>query len=76
MAADRAALEQVADRLLAARFPVLLAEYTGRAPNGSRPGEARPRPSGGGLRHQRRLEFPNRHPLNVSMDRSVFATPT
>src|ERR1700704_899079 len=34
MAADRAALEQVADRLLAARFPVLLAEYTGRAPNG------------------------------------------
>src|SRR5260221_988489 len=33
MAADRAALEQVADKLLAARLPVLLAEYTRRAPH-------------------------------------------
>ncbi len=74
MAADRAALEQVADRLLAARFPVLLAEYTGRAPNGFADLVKLAETVGAAVYDTNgRLNFPNRHPLNVSMDRSVFA---
>jgi len=73
MAADRAALEQVADRLLAARFPVLLAEYTGRAPNGFADLVKLAETVGAAVYDTNgRLNFPNRHPLNVSMDRSVF----
>src|SRR3974377_331419 len=73
-AADRAALAQVADRLLAARFPVLLAEYTGRAPNGFFDLVALAETVGAAVYDTNgRLNFPNRHPLNLSMDRSAFA---
>jgi thiamine pyrophosphate-dependent acetolactate synthase large subunit-like protein len=73
MAADAAALDQVADKLLAARFPVLLAEYTGRAPNGFADLVALAETVGAAVYDTNgRLNFPNRHPLNVSMDRSVF----
>src|SRR5262249_61884812 len=34
MAADAEALEQVAERLLTAKYPSLLAEYVGRSPSG------------------------------------------
>jgi acetolactate synthase-1/2/3 large subunit len=73
MAPDHAALGRVADRLLAARFPVLLAEYTGRAPNGFHDLVALAETVGAAVYDTNgRLNFPNRHPLNVSMDRSVF----
>jgi acetolactate synthase-1/2/3 large subunit len=73
MAADRAALERVADKLLAARFPVLLAEYTGRAPNGFHDLVALAETCGAAVYDTNgRLNFPNRHPLAMSMDRSVF----
>jgi acetolactate synthase-1/2/3 large subunit len=73
MGADRAALEKVADRLLAARFPVLLAEYTGRSPNGFADLVRLAETVGAAVYDTNgRLNFPNRHPLNVSMDRSVF----
>ena len=73
MAADRAALEKVADKLLAARFPVLLAEYTGRAPNGFFDLIALAETVGAAVYDTNgRLNFPNRHPLNLSMDRSTF----
>jgi acetolactate synthase-1/2/3 large subunit len=73
MAADRAALAQVADRLLAARFPILLAEYTGRSPDGFANLVALAETVGAAVYDiNGRLNFPNRHPLNVSMDKSVF----
>jgi acetolactate synthase-1/2/3 large subunit len=73
MAADRGALAQVADKLLAARFPVLLAEYTGRAPNGFHDLVALAETCGAAVYDTNgRLNFPNRHPLAMSMDRSVF----
>jgi acetolactate synthase-1/2/3 large subunit len=72
-AADRAALEKVADKLLAARFPVLLAEYTGRAPNGFNDLVALAETVGAAVYDTNgRLNFPNRHPLNLSMDRATF----
>jgi len=73
MAAERAALEKVADRLLAARFPILLAEYTGRAPNGFHDLVSLAETVGAAVYDTNgRLNFPNRHPLNLSMDRNVF----
>src|SRR5499427_1078500 len=73
MAADRAALAKVADKLLAARFPVLLAEYTGRSPNGFHDLVALAETCGAAVYDTNgRLNFPNRHPLAMSMDRSVF----
>src|SRR5262249_54453496 len=73
MAADHSALRQVADRLLAARFPILLAEYTGRTANGFNDLIALADTVGAAVYDTNgRLNFPNRHPLNVSMDRSVF----
>src|ERR1700759_5445735 len=73
MAADHAALGQVADRLLAARFPILLVEYTGRTANGFHDLIALAETVGAAVYDTNgRLNFPNRHPLNVSMDRSVF----
>src|SRR6201987_366568 len=74
MAAGRAALEKVPHKLLAARFPVLLAEYTGRAPNGFADLVALAETVGAAVYDTNgRLNFPNRHPLNLSMDRSAFA---
>ena len=74
MAADPAALAKVADKLVAARFPVLLAEYTGRAPNGFHDLVALAETVGATVYYTNgRLNYPNRHPLNLSMDRSAFA---
>jgi acetolactate synthase-1/2/3 large subunit len=73
MAADPAALAAVAERLLAASYPVLMAEYVARG--------------GGGFGHlvalaetigaavfdvHARLNFPNRHPLNLSCHKEMF----
>jgi thiamine pyrophosphate-dependent acetolactate synthase large subunit-like protein len=73
MAADPAALAKVSDRLLAAKFPVLLAEYVGRTPNGFYDLVALAETVGAAVYDVNgRLNFPNRHPLAMSMDKNVF----
>ena len=73
MAADPSALARIADRLLAARFPVLLAEYVGRTPHGFDNLVALAETVGAAVYDVNgRLNFPNRHKLNLSMDKSVF----
>jgi len=73
MAADPAALGKIADRLLSAKFPVLLAEYTGRHPEGFDNLVALAEATGAAVYDvNARLNFPNRHKLNMSMDKEVF----
>jgi acetolactate synthase-1/2/3 large subunit len=73
MAADAAAIAKIADRLLAAKFPVLLAEYVGRQPQGFHHLVALAERVGAAVYDVNgRLNFPNRHSLNLSMDKSVF----
>ena len=73
MAADPAALATVADRLLAAKFPVLLAEYVGRTAHGFDNLVALAETVGAAVYDVNgRLNFPNRHKLNLSMEKSVF----
>ena len=73
MAADPAALAKVADRLLAAQFPVLLAEYVGRQAQGFYDLVALAETVGAAVYDiNGRLNFPNRHKLNLSMDKAVF----
>ncbi len=73
MAADPAALEQVARMLVAAEHPVILTEYAGRHANGFddlvRLAETAGIPV---YDVNGRLNFPSRHPLNLSMDPAVF----
>src|SRR5262249_12951189 len=73
MAADATALRKIADRLLAAKFPVLLAEYVGRHPQGFHHLVALAETVGAAVYDVNgRLNFPNRHPLNLSMDKRTF----
>ncbi|HVY56633.1 MAG TPA: thiamine pyrophosphate-binding protein [Xanthobacteraceae bacterium] len=73
MAADPGALAKIADRLLAAKFPILMAEYVGRSPDGFANLVALAETIGAGVYDvNARLNFPNRHPLNLSMDKRVF----
>jgi|SRR5690348_692361 len=73
MAADPRALDKIADRLLAARFPVLMAEYTGRHAESFANLVALAETIGAAVYDiNARLNFPNRHALNLSMDKNVF----
>jgi acetolactate synthase I/II/III large subunit len=73
MAADNAALAEVADRLLAAKFPVLMAEYVARSPDGFGNLVALAETVGAAVFDvHARLNFPNRHPLNLSCEKEVF----
>jgi acetolactate synthase I/II/III large subunit len=73
MAADPGAIIKIADRLLAAKFPVLLAEYVGRHAEGFDHLVALAEAVGAAVYDVNgRLNFPNRHKLNLSMDKSVF----
>jgi acetolactate synthase-1/2/3 large subunit len=73
MAADAGAIAKIADRLMAAKSPVLLAEYVGRQPQGFHHLVALAETVGAAVYDiNGRLNFPNRHPLNLSMDKSVF----
>lgn len=73
MAADPAALARVADKLVKARFPVLLAEYTGRNHQSFHDLVALAETVGAAVFDVNgRLNFPNRHPLNLSMNKQVF----
>ena len=73
MAADAEALEQVAERLLAAKYPVLLAEYVGRSPSGFDNLVALAETVGAAVFDvHARLNFPNRHFLNLSCHKEIF----
>jgi len=73
MAADPAAITKIADKLLAAKFPVLLTEYVGRNAEGFHHLVALAETVGAAVYDiNARLNFPNRHKLNLSMDKSVF----
>ena len=73
MAADNAALAEVADCLLAAKFPVLMAEYVARSSDGFDNLVALAETVGAAVFDvHARLNFPNRHPLNLSCEKEVF----
>ncbi len=73
IAPDRAALERAAQMLLAAEHPVILAEYVGRDPGGFHGLVELAETLGAPVYDvNSRLNFPSRHPLNVSMMKAVF----
>ena len=68
MAPDAAALARVAEMLAGARNPVLLADWTCRAPHGYDDLVTLAETLGAGVIDiGARLNFPNRHPLNMSL---------
>jgi acetolactate synthase I/II/III large subunit len=73
MAADPATLAAVAERLLAANYPVLMAEYVARGASGFDHLVALAETVGAAVFDvHARLNFPNRHPLNLSCDKEMF----
>jgi acetolactate synthase I/II/III large subunit len=72
MMPDPAALSAIADRLLAAEHPLLLAEYVGRRPGGFQNLVALAETVGAAVWDiDSALNFPNRHPLCLSMDKET-----
>ncbi len=70
MAADPATLEKIVGTLLAAEHPFILAQYTGRHPDGFANLVRLAETVGAAVIDiNDALCFPNRHPLNLSMDR-------
>lgn len=73
IAPDPAALQKAADLLLAAKRPAIIAEYVGREPAGFHAlvelAETLNAPV---YDVNARLNFPSRHPLNLSMVKDVF----
>src|SRR6266850_1082281 len=73
LAADPAALERAAAMLVAAEHPVILAEYVGRDAAGFHSLVELAETLGAPVYDvNSRLNFPGRHPLNVSMIKDVF----
>ncbi|HEY2245327.1 MAG TPA: thiamine pyrophosphate-binding protein [Xanthobacteraceae bacterium] len=73
MAADPATLAAVAERLLAANYPVLMAEYVARGASGFDHLVALAETVGAAVFDvHARFNFPNRHPLNLSCDKEMF----
>jgi len=73
IAPDRAALERAAEMLLGAEHPVILAEYVGRDAAGFHGLVELAETLGAPVYDvNSRLNFPGRHPLNVSMMKDVF----
>jgi len=73
LAPDRAELERAADLIAHARKPVIIAEYVGREAEGFH--TLVELAETGGLPVydvDSRLNFPTRHPLNMSMEKDVF----
>ncbi|HEX4798018.1 MAG TPA: thiamine pyrophosphate-binding protein [Burkholderiales bacterium] len=73
LAPDPKALERAADLVAAAKNPVIIAEFVGRAPEGFH--ALVDLAETGGLPVydvDSRLNFPTRHPLNMSMEKEVF----
>ena len=73
MAPDPKALAIIADRLLAASHPMLLAEYVGRRAGGFESMVALAETTGAAVWDvNNALNFPNRHPLCLSMDKAAL----
>src|SRR5437899_3148610 len=73
MAADPAALARAAELLASAKRPVILAEFVGREPAGFHALVELAETLGAPVWDvNARLNFPNRHPLNLSMVKDVF----
>ena len=73
LAPDPSALESVAELLLKAQHPVILAEYVGRNAKGFSDLVALAETVGAAVFDiNSRLNFPSCHPLNMSMDKEVF----
>ena len=73
LAADPAALQRAAEMLAAAKRPVILAEYVGREAAGFHALVELAETLGAPVYDvNSRLNFPSRHPLNVSMMKDVF----
>ena len=71
--ADPAALARAADLIAAAQRPVILAEFVGRDPRGSSALVELAETLGAPVYDvNSRLNFPSRHPLNMSMVKDVF----
>jgi acetolactate synthase-1/2/3 large subunit len=73
IAPDPAALARAADLIVAAAKPVIIAEYVGREPAGFHALVTLAETAGIPVYDvDSRLNFPSRHPLNVSDDKGVF----
>ena len=73
LAPDPDALARAADTLAAAQRPVILAEYVGRDPKGFHALVALAETLGAPVYDlNQRLNFPSRHPLNLSLSKDVF----
>jgi acetolactate synthase-1/2/3 large subunit len=73
IAAEPALIEAAAEMLTAADYPVLLTEYAARAPIGYEPTVALAEAAGAPVFDiNKRLGFPNRHPLSVSFHDDAF----
>ena len=73
LAPDPTMLERVAEMLLKAQRPVILAEYVGRHANGFHDLVVLAEMVGAAVFDiNSRLNFPSCHPLNMSMDKDVF----
>jgi acetolactate synthase-1/2/3 large subunit len=73
MMPDPRALQEIADRLLKAEQPLLLAEYAGRRPGGFESIVELAETVGAGCWDiNNALNFPNRHPLCVSLDKGFL----
>jgi acetolactate synthase-1/2/3 large subunit len=73
MAGDPEALKRAAEMLLAARRPVIIAEFVGRDPEGFHALVELAETLGAPVYDvNSRLNFPSRHPLNLSMVKDVF----
>ncbi|MGH6771707.1 MAG: thiamine pyrophosphate-binding protein [Xanthobacteraceae bacterium] len=71
MAPDPRAIEQIADKILKAEHPMLLAEYVGRRPNGFKNMVELAETTGSAVWDvNNALNFPNKHPLCLSMDKA------
>ena len=71
MAPDPRAIETIADKLLKAEHPMLLAEYAGRRPNGFNNIVELAETTGSAVWDvNNALNFPNKHPLCLSMDKA------
>jgi acetolactate synthase-1/2/3 large subunit len=73
IAADPGALERAADLIAAAAKPVIIAEYVGRVPEGFHALVSLAETAGIPVYDvDSRLNFPSRHPLNMSQTKDVF----
>src|SRR5882762_8333895 len=71
MAPDPRAIEAIAEKLLKAEHPMLLAEYAGRRPGGFESIVALAETTGAAVWDvNNALNFPNKHPLCLSMDKA------